>query len=193
MPIATRWGSRTICFPTSSRSASPTEQMRLCDPIPDPEDRRDPRDAAPRDRQLRVVHEVPRAAPRAADRRVTRAGERVFAAIGCAACHVPVARRPARAATRCSIARRWRCSRICCCTTSAPATASSRPPRPPRRSARRRCGACGSAGRCCTTAARPTIAEAIERHRSEADLARRGFAGLPPAARERLLAFLRSL
>jgi len=38
-----------------------------------------------------------------------------------------------------------------------------------------------------------TIAEAIERHRNEADLARRGFAGLTPPERERLIAFLRSL
>jgi CxxC motif-containing protein (DUF1111 family) len=38
-----------------------------------------------------------------------------------------------------------------------------------------------------------TIAEAIESHRNEADLARRGFSGLTPGERDRLLAFLRSL
>jgi CxxC motif-containing protein (DUF1111 family) len=38
-----------------------------------------------------------------------------------------------------------------------------------------------------------TIAESIERHGGEADLAKRGFMALQPAERERLLTFLRSL
>jgi CxxC motif-containing protein (DUF1111 family) len=38
-----------------------------------------------------------------------------------------------------------------------------------------------------------TIGDAIDRHGNEAELARRGYAGLSLAERERLLAFLRSL
>ncbi|MGH9373412.1 MAG: di-heme oxidoredictase family protein [Vicinamibacterales bacterium] len=38
-----------------------------------------------------------------------------------------------------------------------------------------------------------TIPEAIERHRNEAELARRGYVGLSQQDRDRLIAFLRSL
>jgi CxxC motif-containing protein (DUF1111 family) len=77
-------------FPTEMAAGIGPEQMRLCDPIPEPEDIPDPvtrrrgidnfasfmRFLAPVERQ--TVDEV------------TRAGERVFTAIGCSGCHVPV-------------------------------------------------------------------------------------------------------
>ena len=64
--------------------------MRACDPIPDPEDRRDPRT----NRRgidnfasfMRFLAPVGRLASDAA----ARSGEQVFNAIGCAACHVSV-------------------------------------------------------------------------------------------------------
>ena len=109
-------------------------------------------DAAARHRQLRHLHAVAgagrsRGGQRADPRRASRSSPR----IGCATCHVPGARDGRRARIRSSTARGSRSSRICCCTTSAPATASSRGPPRPTRFARRRCGACASAGRSCTT------------------------------------------
>lgn len=65
-------------------------QMRLCDPFPDPEDRRDP---ATRRRGIDNFESFMKflaPLPRATTDEITRAGERTFAAIGCAACHVPV-------------------------------------------------------------------------------------------------------
>lgn len=64
-------------------------RMRVCDPIPEPEDVADP---LTRRRGIDNFASFMRfLAPveRAAGDDVTREGERVFAAIGCAACHVP--------------------------------------------------------------------------------------------------------
>jgi CxxC motif-containing protein (DUF1111 family) len=66
-----------------------TGRMRVCDPIPEPEDVADP---LTRRRGIDNFASFMRfLAPveRAAGDDVTREGERVFAAIGCAACHVP--------------------------------------------------------------------------------------------------------
>ena len=82
-----------------------------------------------RDRQLRSVHEISRAAAARPDHRRSagrRAGVRRRSAaprVTCRRCRPAPTRRPR------SIARRWRCFRTCCCTISAPATASSRKPR----------------------------------------------------------------
>ena len=64
-PIATRWASPTTVPAGARASASTPSAMRVCDPIPDPEDIRDPRTGA-RHRQLRELHAVPRAGRRAA-------------------------------------------------------------------------------------------------------------------------------
>jgi CxxC motif-containing protein (DUF1111 family) len=65
------------------------DKLRLCDPMPDPEDRPDPRtNLSALDRFeafLRFLGPPPRGT---IDANV-RAGEDVFAAIGCALCHVP--------------------------------------------------------------------------------------------------------
>ena len=53
---------------------------------------------------------------------------------------------------RCSTVVRYRSSRTCCCTISAPATAFGKPRALPRRSGRQRCGDFGAASRSCTTA-----------------------------------------
>jgi CxxC motif-containing protein (DUF1111 family) len=167
-------------------------RMAFCDPLPDPEDRRDP---ATRRRGIdnfesfmRLLAPVARAPVDAA----ATAGERTFAAIGCASCHVPVLttgasanplfdRRPVplfsdlllhdigtgdgirQAAAEASEIR-------------TPALWGLRVRRPLLHN--------GSAA---------TIADAIERHREEADLARRGYERLSPEDRQQLLAFLRSL
>jgi CxxC motif-containing protein (DUF1111 family) len=76
-------------FPLELASGVTPDRMRVCDPIPDPEDRRDPRtnrrgidNFASFMRFLAPVGRVTSdgAAP---------SGEQVFTAIGCAACHVP--------------------------------------------------------------------------------------------------------
>ncbi len=118
-PIATRWGSRTTSSATSSPSASTPARMRVCDPIPDPEDIPDPVTrrrgidnfasfmrflGAARARRRRRRDARGRAGLRGDRlRRLSRAG---------------ADDRP-RAAIRCSIAGPSRCSPICCCTTSA--------------------------------------------------------------------------
>ena len=133
-PIATRWGSPTTCSRTRSpfgidADADAASAIRF----PDPEDIRDPRT---RRRGIDNFASFMRfLAPVGARRRSTTrraTGERVFAAIGCAACHVPALDdRPERQSAL-RPAGRCRCSPICCCTTSAPATASARR-RPSRR------------------------------------------------------------
>lgn len=77
-------------FPGESAFAITPEQMRACDPFPDPEDVRDPRT---RRRGIDNFASFMRFLAPAARGDITdqvRAGEKVFAAIGCATCHVPV-------------------------------------------------------------------------------------------------------
>jgi CxxC motif-containing protein (DUF1111 family) len=76
-------------FPDEMAAGVSHAQMRQCDPIPDPEDVADPRT---RRRGIdnfasfmRLLAPVERSTPNAE----SRAGERVFLAIGCQACHVP--------------------------------------------------------------------------------------------------------
>lgn len=67
-----------------------TEQMRRCDPIPDPEDVPDP---ATRRRGIdNFASFMSLLAPidRLREDATTRAGQQIFEAIGCASCHVPV-------------------------------------------------------------------------------------------------------
>ena len=76
-------------FPHESAFAIPPEKMRACDPFPDPEDIRDPRS---RRRGIDNFASFMRFLAPAERGEVTdqvRVGEKVFSAIGCAACHVP--------------------------------------------------------------------------------------------------------
>jgi CxxC motif-containing protein (DUF1111 family) len=82
-------GITNALFPTELAMGVDPARMRLCDPIPDPEDRADPRtrrrgidNFASFMRLLAPVGRAP-VSDLAAD------GERTFHAIGCAACHVP--------------------------------------------------------------------------------------------------------
>jgi CxxC motif-containing protein (DUF1111 family) len=76
-------------FPLEFAFGVAESQMRLCDPRPDPEDRRDPvtgrRGIDNFEAFMRFLAPVDRAP---VDETV-RGGERVFAVIGCTACHVP--------------------------------------------------------------------------------------------------------
>jgi CxxC motif-containing protein (DUF1111 family) len=77
-------------FPDELASGVHPDRMRICDPIPDPEDIRDPRTNRRGidnfESFMKFLAPLARQAPDAA----ARSGERVFHAIGCAACHVPV-------------------------------------------------------------------------------------------------------
>ena len=153
MRISTRWGLPATCFPTSSRSAS----ARSCS------------GCATRSRTPRISGSRPPAGAAsttsrrscsylrrsAAARLTTRCGWASCCSTPSGAPPVTCRRsRPVQARTRCSTARRSRCTRTCSCTLSAPVTASGR--RRPRRTrfARPRCGGCGSGVPCYTTAAR---------------------------------------
>jgi len=77
-------------FPHESAYGVLAERMRLCDPIPDPEDIPDPRT---RRRGIDNFESFMRFLAPVSRGSITdqvRNGEVVFSAIGCAACHVPV-------------------------------------------------------------------------------------------------------
>jgi CxxC motif-containing protein (DUF1111 family) len=179
-------------FPAESAFGISSGQMRYCDPIPDPEDRRDP---ATRRRGIDNFESFMRfLAPvaRARTDDATRAGERTFAAIGCATCHVPTLttgpssnplfhRRPVPLFSDLLLHDIGTGDGI----EQAVATASEiRTPALWGLRLRRPLLHDGSAA---------TVADAIVRHRGEAEPARRAFERLPLDERDALLAFLRSL
>jgi CxxC motif-containing protein (DUF1111 family) len=65
------------------------ENMRLCDRIPDPEDVPDPRTGLSGVDNFEAFMKFLAPPPRAPVTDAVREGERLFAAVGCAACHVP--------------------------------------------------------------------------------------------------------
>jgi CxxC motif-containing protein (DUF1111 family) len=179
-------------FPNESAFGISGTQMRSCDPIPDPEDRPDP---ATRRRGIdnfesfmKFLAPVPRARVDAD----MLAGERTFAAIGCAGCHVPSLttgpsanplfdRRPVSLFSDLLLHDIGTGDGI---EQAAAAAAEIRTPALWGLRFRRPLLHDGSAA---------TIPDAILRHRGEAEMARRGFEGLSPEDRGSLLAFLRSL
>ena len=168
------------------------ERMRQCDSIPEPEDRRN-RSTGRRgiddfETFMRFLAPISRAA---VDETI-RDGERIFAAIGCAACHVPALstgpstnplfnRRPVPLFSDLLLHD---------VGTGDGIPQASAGPEEIRTPAlwglrfRRPLLHDGSAA---------IIEEAVGRHQNEADVARRGFLQLAPDERQRLLAFLRSL
>jgi CxxC motif-containing protein (DUF1111 family) len=77
-------------FPLESAYGVTADRMRACDPIPDPEDIRDPRTRRRGIDNFASFMQFLAPVPRGAVDDQVRAGERVFSAIGCAACHMPV-------------------------------------------------------------------------------------------------------
>jgi CxxC motif-containing protein (DUF1111 family) len=178
-------------FPEESAFGISSLQMRSCDPFPDPEDRRDPvtrrRGIDNFESFMRFLAPLPRGVVDPASD-----GERTFAAIGCASCHVPVLvtgpsahpvfdRQPVRLFSDLLLHDVGTGDGI---RQGAADGSEIRTPALWGLRFRRPLLHDGSAA---------TIDEAIERHGGEADLARRGFGQLSPAARQQLLAFLRSL
>jgi CxxC motif-containing protein (DUF1111 family) len=179
-------------FQAESAHGVSDEQFRRCDSMPEPEDVREPstrrRGIDNFESFMKFLAPVPRGGVNA----VALEGERLFAAIGCATCHVPVLstgpstnpvfdRKPVAlfsdlllhdVGTGDGIAQGAALPE----EIRTPALWGLRVRRPLLHD--------GSVA---------TIADAIERHRNEADLARRGYVSLSPDDRSRLLAFLRSL
>jgi CxxC motif-containing protein (DUF1111 family) len=76
-------------FPTELAFGISPERMRLCDPIPDPEDRIEPATKRRGIDNFESFMKFLGQPPRGAVDDQARAGERVFGEIGCAACHIP--------------------------------------------------------------------------------------------------------
>lgn len=168
------------------------DQLKHCDPMPDPEDVRE-RSTGRRgidnfESFMRFLAPV----ARTHSDEVTRDGERIFAAIGCSACHVPSMmtgpssnplfnRRPVGLFSDLLLHDIGTGDGI---NQGAAQGEEIRTPALWGLRLRRPLLHDGSAA---------TIADAIERHRNEAELARRGFVGLSQQDRDRLIAFLRSL
>ena len=77
-------------FPHESAFGVAAAQMQRCDPFPDPEDIADPRTRRRGIDNFASFMRFLAPVARDASSDLTRAGEQVFAAIGCATCHVPV-------------------------------------------------------------------------------------------------------
>ena len=179
-------------FPQESAFGISAAQMRSCDPFPDPEDRRDPhtgrRGIDNFESFMRFLAPVSRS--HVDDN--TLAGERIFSAIGCATCHVPrlttgPSAHPAFNRRSLDLFSDLLLHEIGTgdgIQQGAAEPAEIRTPALWGLRFRRPFLHDGSA---------VTIADAIERHAGEAELARRGFQRLTPDERVRLLTFLRSL
>ena len=192
MPIATRWASPTICFQHETAYGVTADRMRLCDRFPDPEDIADPRT---RRRGIdnfasfmRFLAPIAREGASAQ----TQGGEKVFQAVGCSTCHVPVlmtgpSSNPLFNRKRVELFSDLLLHEIGTGDGIKQASAETNEIRTPALwglRLRRPLLHDGSAA---------TIEQAILRHRQEAELARRGFEGLSDIDRAALLAFLRTL
>jgi CxxC motif-containing protein (DUF1111 family) len=76
-------------FPQEAGFGITEAQMHRCDPIPDPEDIRDPSTGRRGIDNFEAFMRFLAPVGRVNVNETVREGERVFAAIGCAACHVP--------------------------------------------------------------------------------------------------------
>ena len=179
-------------FPDEAVYGVSAEAMRRCDRLPDPEDRREPATGRRGIDNFESFMKFLAPIERGAAGDLEREGERVFERTGCATCHVPALetgvnanplfdRRVVRLFSDLLLHDIGTGDGI---QQGAAAANEIRTPALWGLRLRRPLLHDGSAS---------TIPEAIERHRNEADLARRGYAALSPGDRERLLAFLRSL
>ena len=179
-------------FPHEAAYGVTPEQMRLCDPIPDPEDVFDPRTRRRGIDNFASFMRFLAPARRDALTDQARAGEQLFSAIGCAACHVPSLttgpsanplfnRKPVPLFSDLLLHDVGTGDGI---KQEAAQADEIRTPALWGLRLRRPLLHDGSAG---------TIEDAILRHRNEAEIARLGFERANDADRAALLAFLRSL
>lgn len=179
-------------FQRESVFAVSDEQLRRCDPMPDPEDARDRTTGRRGIDNFETFMRLLAPVARSHSDEITRNGERIFAAVGCASCHVPALttgpngnplfdRKPVPLFSDLLLHDIGTGDGI---QQGAARPEEIRTPALWGLRFRRPLLHDGSAA---------TIADAIERHANEADLARQGYFRLRDADRERLLAFLRSL
>ena len=129
-------------FPQESAFGITRDRMQLCDPFPDPEDIRDPRSRRRGIDNFASFMRFLAPAERGEMNEQVRAGEQVFAAIGCTACHIPVLETGPNAQSPVPSQKGRVVFRPVCFTMWAPATASSKEQRRRTKSALLRCGAC---------------------------------------------------
>jgi len=179
-------------LPEESAFGISDSQMRLCDPFPDPEDRPDRRTGRRGIDNFASFMRFLAPIARSHVSETTREGERIFAAIGCATCHVPSlttgpSSNPVFNRKRVDLFSDLLLHDVGIgdgIRQGAAEAAEIRTPALWGLRFRRPLLHNGSAA---------TLPEAIERHASEAALARRGYGALSPEDRAALLAFLRSL
>lgn len=179
-------------FPAEAIFGVSDAQMRLCDPIPDPEDKPDPVSRRRGIDNFASFMTLLAPVARASVDGNTLAGERSFAAIGCTACHVPALTTGASANPLFHRQSVPLYSDLLLhdvgtgdgIPQGAAAASEIRTPALWGLRLRRPFLHDGSAA---------TIVDAIERHRGEAETARRGYEQLSQADKQQLLAFLRSL
>ena len=168
------------------------ERMRVCDPHPEPEDIRDPRTGRRGIDNFASFMRFLGPVERGGSSEQTRAGEQLFAAIGCATCHHPVlttgpSSNPLFDRKAVALFSDLLLHDVGTGDGIVQGPAEEEEIRTPALwglRLRRPLLHDGSAG---------TVEEAVRRHGGEAELARRGFEQLPDTDRAALLAFLRSL
>jgi CxxC motif-containing protein (DUF1111 family) len=179
-------------FPQELALSVPGERMKFCDPIPDPEDIRDPATGRRGIDNFESFMRLLAPPGRAASTDAVRRGEEIFGAIGCATCHVPALvtgpstnpvfdRRPVPLFSDLLLHEVGTGDGI---MQGAAMENEIRTPALWGLRFRRPLLHDGSAS---------TIEEAITRHRQEAESARMGFERLTDADRAALIAFLKSL
>lgn len=179
-------------FPNEVAFGVSAAQMRLCDRFPDPEDVRDPLTRRRGIDNFASFMRLLAPAVRGGIDDEVRAGEQVFAAIGCAACHVPALQTgpSANPVFHRKTVPLFSDLLLHDVGTGDGIHQGAAEPEEIRTPAlwglrlRRPLLHDGSAA---------TAEDAVRRHGREAELARRGFDRLPDADRAALLAFLRSL
>jgi CxxC motif-containing protein (DUF1111 family) len=179
-------------FPTEVAFGIRPEQIRLCDPIPDPEDVRDRRTGRRGIDNFAAFMRFLAPLPRGPIGPAEQAGEQVFASIGCAACHTPALRtgpssRPYFNNVLVPLFSDLLLHDVGTGDGIPQGAATDREIRTPALWGlrfRRPLLHDGSA---------VTIEDAIRRHGEEAERARRGFEQLDAGALQALMAFLRSL
>jgi CxxC motif-containing protein (DUF1111 family) len=179
-------------FPAEAGHGVDADRMRLCDPQPDPEDVADPRTRRRGIDNFESFMKLLAPVARGPVTEEIRAGARIFSAVGCGACHVPElttgpSANPLFDRQTVPLFSDLLLHDVGTGDGIAQASALPEEIRTPALwglRLRRPLLHDGSAA---------TIEDAVDRHRNEAALARRGVAALGGIDRQRLLAFLRSL
>lgn len=179
-------------FPRELANGVPVDRLRLCDRVPDPEDVVDPRTRLAAIDNFEAFLRFLAPPPRGTVTGEARAGEGVFLAIGCAACHAPALE---TAPSRDPLFDRKPVPLFSDLLLHDVGTGDGIPQASARPEEIRTPSLWGLPARrlLLHDGSASTVAEAISRHGGESDLVRRRFERLSPAARAHLMAFLDSL